>query len=77
MSIPNPTERLAEISEISEPGDRLLALRALERELADLALEARLVRKATIAELRGAGLTWRVIGDLLGGITPQAAEQLG
>lgn len=61
--------------ELADPGDRLVAVRSVEIHLADRADKARQARRDVIAELRARGLTWRVIGDLLG-VSPQAAEQL-
>lgn len=67
---------LLDLVGIADPGDRLVALYRRESALR-LKLDAtRTERRRAIAELRELGLTWRVIGDLIG-VSAQAAERLG
>lgn len=67
---------LLEAISLPDPVERLKAIRAVEADLARRADSARTERRRVIAELRGLGLTWRVIGDLIE-VSAQAAERLG
>lgn len=70
------TPTLIEAISITDPADRLRAIRAVEEDLARRTDAARTERRRAIAELRKLGLAWRVIGDLIG-VSAQGAERLG
>lgn len=67
---------LIEALSITDPADRLKAVRSVEADLARRTDAARTERRRAISELRELGLAWRVIGDLIG-VSAQAAERLG
>ena len=63
----------AAINAISDPGELYRESRDVEsRVIADM----RAARQKRVLELKAQGLTWRGIGELLGGISAQRAEQI-
>lgn len=74
MATADPT--LLEAISTPDPVERLQAIRKVEAVTAARAEAARIERRRVIAEIRELGLTWRVIGDLIG-VSAQAAERLG
>ncbi|MZE56142.1 hypothetical protein GTY86_33710 [Streptomyces sp. SID5770] len=61
------------VNAFSDLGEFYRASREAEsRVTADM----RAARQKRVLDLKGQGLTWRQIGELLGGVTPQRAEQI-
>ena len=61
------------VSALSDPGELYRVSREAETRVT---ASMRVVRQELVLGLREQGLTWRRIGELLGGVTAQRAEQI-
>lgn len=61
------------VSAISDPGELYRVSREAESRVT---AEMRAARQKLVLDLKEQGLTWRGIGELLGGVSPQRAEQI-
>lgn len=64
---------IADLDAISDPAVRFHATVTIEALIDE---ELRKVRQRIAAQLRGMGLTFREIGEVMGGVTLQRAEQV-
>ncbi|WP_159040997.1 hypothetical protein [Streptomyces sp. FxanaA7] len=69
-----PIAHIAEIVDgISDPGELYRVSREAESRVTS---EMRAVRQKAAQRLREQGLTWRQIGEVMGGVSAQRAEQI-
>lgn len=61
------------VSAFSDPGELYRVSREAESRVTE---DMRAIRQKLVLGLRDQGLTWRSIGELLGGVSPQRAEQI-
>jgi hypothetical protein len=61
------------VDAISDPGELYRVSREAETRVTGA---MRAARQRTALKLKGEGLTWRQIGELLGGVSAQRAEQI-
>ncbi|MEU2236151.1 hypothetical protein [Streptomyces vietnamensis] len=61
------------VSAFSDPGELYQVSREAESRVIE---DMRAIRQRLVLGLREQGLTWRSIGELLGGVSAQRAEQI-
>ncbi|TXS22423.1 hypothetical protein EAO70_06060 [Streptomyces sp. adm13(2018)] len=61
------------VNAFSDPGELYRVSREAESRVTE---GMRAIRQKLVLGLRDQGLTWRSIGELLGGVSPQRAEQI-
>ncbi|MGW1134884.1 hypothetical protein [Streptomyces griseoluteus] len=73
-TLDTPIAQLSEIvNAISDPGDLYRVSREVEVRVTSA---MRAARQTRAQQLKDQGLTWRQIGELMGGVSAQRAEQI-
>ena len=73
-TLDSPIAALADaVAAFSDPGEFYRVSREVETRVT---AEMRAARQKLVLGLREQGLTWKGIGEVLGGVSPQRAEQI-
>lgn len=70
-------EAIAAFKAIEDDAECTAAVSKVLNDWPDLHASLRELRQARVQALKGSGLTWAQIAEIIGGITPERAQQIG